>query len=95
MPFKIAKSYTGRPNIIVFSGAFHGRTMMTMAMTAKKAYAVGMGPFPDGVYRAEFPYLYRAPGDMNEAEAIEYYIQKLEQVLHRSFSGRICRRYRC
>ncbi|MGI6734340.1 MAG: aspartate aminotransferase family protein [Anaerovoracaceae bacterium] len=59
---KIAKSYTGRPNIIVFTGAFHGRTTLTMAMTAKKAYAVGMGPFPDGVYRAEFPYLYRAPG---------------------------------
>jgi len=43
---KIAKSVTGRPNIIVFSGAFHGRTMLTMAMTAKKAYAIGMGPFP-------------------------------------------------
>ena len=39
-----------------------------------------MGPFPDGVYRAEFPYLYRAPGNMTEAEAIDYYIEKLEQV---------------
>ena len=77
---KIAKSYTGRPNIIVFSGAFHGRTAMTMAMTAKKAYAIGMGPFPDGVYRTEFPYLYRTPGDMSEAEAIAYYVNKLEQV---------------
>lgn len=57
---KIAKAYTGRPNIIVFSGAFHGRTLLTMAMTAKKAYAVGMGPFPDGVYRAQFPNFYRA-----------------------------------
>lgn len=77
---KIAKSYTGRPNIIVFTGAFHGRTAMTMAMTAKKAYAVGMGPFPDGVYRTEYPYLYRAPGEMTEAEAIEYYVKKLQQV---------------
>jgi len=77
---KIAKSYTGRPNVIVFTGAFHGRTMMTMAMTAKKAYAVGMGPFPDGVYRAEFPYLYRAPGDLTEAEAIAYYVEKLERI---------------
>lgn len=76
---KIAKGFTGRPNIIVFSGAFHGRTMMTMAMTANKAYAIGMGPFPDGVYRAEFPYLYRAPGHLKEAEAIAYYIEKLEQ----------------
>lgn len=77
---KIAKAFTKRPNIIVFSGAFHGRTAMTMAMTAKKAYAVGMGPFPDGVYRAEFPYMYRKPEGMTEAEAIEYYIGKLEQV---------------
>ncbi len=77
---KIAKSYTGRPNIIVFTGAFHGRTTLTMAMTAKKAYAVGMGPFPDGIYRAEFPYLYRAPGEMTEEEAIQYYVEKLEQV---------------
>jgi len=77
---KIAKSYTGRPNIIVFTGAFHGRTMMTMAMTAKKAYAIGMGPFPDGIYRAEFPYLYRTPGDMTEKEAIAYYVAKLEQL---------------
>ena len=77
---KIAKSYTGRPNIIVFTGAFHGRTMMTMAMTAKKAYAVGMGPFPDGIYRAEFPYLYRAPGDLTEAEAIDYDVEKLQQI---------------
>jgi 4-aminobutyrate aminotransferase/(S)-3-amino-2-methylpropionate transaminase len=77
---KIAKSYTGRPNIIVFTGAFHGRTTLTMTMTAKKAYAVGMGPFPDGVYRAEFPYLYRTPGNMTEAEAVEYYLKKLDQV---------------
>lgn len=72
---KIAKAYTGRPNIIVFSGAFHGRTMLTMAMTSKKAYAIGMGPFPDGVYRAEFPYLYRAPKGYSEKEAIEYYLE--------------------
>ena len=77
---KIARSYTGRPNIIVFTGAFHGRTALTMTMTAKKAYAVGMGPFPDGVYRAEFPNLYRAPGGMSEEEAIKYYVEKLEQV---------------
>lgn len=77
---KIAKAFTGRPNIIVFSGAFHGRTMLTMAMTSKKAYALGMGPFPDGVYRAEFPYLYRAPGHMSEAEAIDYYVEKLNTV---------------
>lgn len=77
---KIAKSYTGRPNIIVFSGAFHGRTLLTASMTSKKAYANGIGPFPDGVYRAEFPYLYRAPRGFSRQEAIDYYIEKLEKV---------------
>ena len=42
---KVARNATGRPNIIVFTGAFHGRTSLTMTMTAKKSYAVGMGPF--------------------------------------------------
>lgn len=77
---KIARSYTGRPNIICFSGAFHGRTMLAMAMTANKAYSIGMGPFPDGVYRAEFPYLYRAPGHMSHDEAIAYYVKKINDV---------------
>lgn len=77
---KIAKSYTGRSNIIVFSGAFHGRTLMTMAMTSKKAYAVGMGPFPDGIYRAEFPYQYRAPEGIPVEKQIEYYISSIYKV---------------
>jgi 4-aminobutyrate aminotransferase/(S)-3-amino-2-methylpropionate transaminase len=77
---KIARGVTGRPNIIVFSGAFHGRTALTMTMTAKKAYATGMGPFPDGIYRAEFPYLYRRPIGMSEGDAIRYYVNKLEEV---------------
>jgi len=77
---KIAKSYTKRPNIIVFSGAFHGRTLLTASMTAKKSYAVGIGPFPDGIYRAEFPYLYRMPKGYTEEEAIAYYIKKIENV---------------
>lgn len=77
---KLAKAYTKRPNIIVFSGAFHGRTMLTMTMTSKKSYAVGMGPFPDGIYRAEFPYLYRKPSGMPEEETIPYYISKLNEV---------------
>ncbi len=76
---KVAREYTGRPNIIVFSGAFHGRTLLTAAMTAKKAYAVGAGPFPDGVYRAEFANLYRKPEGYTDGQAIDYYIGKLKQ----------------
>ncbi len=77
---KLAKAFTGRPNIIVFSGAFHGRTLLTMSMTSKKAYAVGMGPFPDGVFRAQFPYYYRKPIGMPQEKACEYYIESVKAV---------------
>lgn len=77
---KLAKAFTGRPNIIVFTGAFHGRTVLTMAMTSKKSYARGMGPFPDGIFRAEFPNMYRRPEGMTEEEAVDYYVKKLEEV---------------
>jgi 4-aminobutyrate aminotransferase/(S)-3-amino-2-methylpropionate transaminase len=77
---KIAKAYTGRNNIIVFSGAFHGRTMLTMAMTSKKAYAKGMGSLPGGIFRAEFPYLYRKPAGMSEADALDFYVDSIYKV---------------
>ncbi len=77
---KIAKAYTGRSNVVCFTGAFHGRTNLTMALTAKKAYALGMGPFPSGIYRAPYPYMYRAPKGYTEEEAIKYYLEGLYKV---------------
>lgn len=77
---KVAKAFTGRNSIIVFSGAFHGRTSLTMAMTSKKAYAKGMGPFPGGIYRAEFPYMYRRPAGINAENAIDFYIESIYKV---------------
>lgn len=84
---KVAKAFTKRPNIICFSGAFHGRTNLTMAMTSKKAYAKGLGPFPEGIYRAEYPYLYRKPVGMNEEEAINYYINSIYKVFEECSSA--------
>ena len=53
---KIARAYTGRPGIIAFSGAFHGRTMMGCALTGKVApYKIGFGPFPAEIYHVPFP----------------------------------------
>jgi 4-aminobutyrate aminotransferase len=53
---KIARAATGRPGLIAFSGAFHGRTMMGMALTGKvNPYKIGFGPFPSDVYHAPFP----------------------------------------
>jgi 4-aminobutyrate aminotransferase / (S)-3-amino-2-methylpropionate transaminase / 5-aminovalerate transaminase len=57
---KIARTAAGRPAVIVFDHAFHGRTSLTMAMTAKVVpYKQGFGPFPSEVYRAPAPYPYR------------------------------------
>lgn len=77
---KVARGYTKRPNIITFSGAFHGRTLLTMTMTAKKAYATDMGPLASGVYRATFPYFYRNPAEMTEEEAIAYYVKSITDI---------------
>jgi len=53
---KIARSATRRPGVIAFSGAFHGRTSMGMALTGKvDPYKIGFGPFPGEVYHAPFP----------------------------------------
>ena len=78
---KVARAYTGRPNIICFTGAFHGRTNMAMALTAKKSYSAGMGPFPSGIYRAEYPNLYRAPRGYSRQEAIDWYIDRFKALL--------------
>ncbi|WON76503.1 4-aminobutyrate--2-oxoglutarate transaminase [Serratia sp. UGAL515B_01] len=53
---KIARAYTGRPGLITFGGAFHGRTYMTMALTGKVApYKLGFGPFPGSVFHGQYP----------------------------------------
>ena len=53
---KIARAATGRAGVIAFSGAFHGRTMLGMALTGKvDPYKLGFGPFPGEVYHAPFP----------------------------------------
>jgi 4-aminobutyrate aminotransferase len=53
---KIARAATGRPGVVAFAGAFHGRTMMGMALTGKVApYKLGFGPFPGDVWHVPFP----------------------------------------
>jgi 4-aminobutyrate aminotransferase len=54
---KLARQATGRPNVVVFSGSFHGRTAQTMAMTTSKtSYRAGHQPLPAGVFVAPFPH---------------------------------------
>lgn len=53
---KIARAATGRSGVIAFTGGYHGRTMMTLALTGKVApYKTGFGPFPAEVFHARFP----------------------------------------
>ena len=53
---KIARAYTGRSGVIAFSGGFHGRTMMGLALTGKVVpYKTGFGPFPAEVFHAPYP----------------------------------------
>jgi 4-aminobutyrate aminotransferase len=56
---KIARAATGRAGVVVFDRAFHGRTSLTMAMTAKLVYKQGFGPLATDVYRAAAPYPFR------------------------------------
>jgi 4-aminobutyrate aminotransferase/4-aminobutyrate aminotransferase/(S)-3-amino-2-methylpropionate transaminase len=56
---KIARAATGRPGVVVFDRAFHGRTSLTMAMTAKLVYKDGFGPLATDVHRTVAPYPYR------------------------------------
>ncbi|WP_203830312.1 4-aminobutyrate--2-oxoglutarate transaminase [Actinoplanes palleronii] len=67
---KIARAHTGRDAVVVFDHAYHGRTNLTMAMTAKNMpYKHGFGPFAPEVYRAPGSYPYRDGGVDGRAAA--------------------------
>jgi 4-aminobutyrate aminotransferase / (S)-3-amino-2-methylpropionate transaminase / 5-aminovalerate transaminase len=59
---KLARLHTGRPGVVAYEGAFHGRTLLALTMTSKfHPYKTGMGPFSPEVYRAPYPNDYRGP----------------------------------
>jgi len=68
---KLAKQATKRPHVIVFSGSFHGRTHMTMAMTTSKTgYRAGHAPLPAGIFVAPYPDPLAADQDAEVARAL-------------------------
>lgn len=76
---KIARYATGRPAVIVFDNGFHGRTLLTMSMTAKvKPYKYRFGPYAPEIYRAPFPYPYRM--DMTPSQASDACIAELRRM---------------
>jgi len=77
---KIAKVATGRQNVIVFSGSFHGRTHATMALTTSKTiYRAGFAPLMAGVYVAPFPYAFQLK--MTDEQASQWALEQLEHLL--------------
>jgi 4-aminobutyrate aminotransferase / (S)-3-amino-2-methylpropionate transaminase / 5-aminovalerate transaminase len=77
---KIARAFTGRQAVVVFDHAYHGRTNLTMALTAKNVpYKNGFGPFAPEIYRMPMAYPYRWPGGADRCadEAFEQFVSQL------------------
>jgi len=77
---KLARHVTGKPNVIVFQGSFHGRTALTMALTTSKTiYRAGYQPLPAGVFVAPYPYAYRYGWSPEETE--DFCLREVELLL--------------
>jgi 4-aminobutyrate aminotransferase/(S)-3-amino-2-methylpropionate transaminase len=79
---KVARHYTKRPAVVVFEHAYHGRTNLTMALTAKNIpYKEGFGPFANEIYRMPFPYSYRWLGNTSTIteDALNEITHKIEK----------------
>src|SRR6202161_2124724 len=81
---KIARAYTKRPAIIAFEDAFHGRTIMTLALTSKThPYKAGFAPLPGEVYRVPFAYCYRCSYNLKYPSCDLYCARHLEDTFKR------------
>ena len=81
---KIARASTKRSGIIAFEDAFHGRTMMTLALTSKThPYKAGFAPFPGEVYRVPFAYCYRCSYNLKYPSCDLYCARHLEDTFKR------------
>ncbi|MDX6247206.1 MAG: 4-aminobutyrate aminotransferase / (S)-3-amino-2-methylpropionate transaminase / 5-aminovalerate [Kribbellaceae bacterium] len=77
---KIARAHTGRDAVVVFDHGYHGRTNLTMAMTAKNLpYKDGFGPFAPEVYRVPTSYPFREPVPITGAEAAARAVGAIEK----------------
>jgi 4-aminobutyrate aminotransferase len=77
---KLAKQVTGRPNVIVFQGSFHGRTHLTMAMTTSKTiYRAGHQPLVPGIFVAPYPYSFYYGWD--EQTTLDFCLSELNKLL--------------
>ncbi|CAH2602962.1 4-aminobutyrate aminotransferase PuuE [Rhodovastum atsumiense] len=69
---KIARIATGRPGVVAFTGAFHGRTLLTVALTGKVApYKLGVAPLPGEIYHVPFPDAYHGVSVEQSLQALD------------------------
>ncbi|HXY11242.1 MAG TPA: 4-aminobutyrate--2-oxoglutarate transaminase [Terriglobales bacterium] len=81
---KIARAHTRRGGIIAFEDAFHGRTLMTLALTSKThPYKAGFAPFPSDVHRIPYAYCYRCSYSLQYPECNLYCARHLEDTFKR------------
>jgi 4-aminobutyrate aminotransferase/(S)-3-amino-2-methylpropionate transaminase len=79
---KMARAYTGRPAIVTYEGAYHGRTLLTLSLTSKYAlFKKSFGPFAPEIYRVPYPYAYRCPHCRNEGACNLTCFEDLERAL--------------
>lgn len=75
----ISRSHTRRQGVVVFEGAYHGRTNLTLAMTSKfNLFKKGFGPFAPDVYRLPFPNLYRRPPGLGAEDWVDWHVSQLD-----------------
>jgi 4-aminobutyrate aminotransferase / (S)-3-amino-2-methylpropionate transaminase / 5-aminovalerate transaminase len=81
---KIARAHTGRPGVIAFEDAFHGRTMLSLALTSKThPYKAGFAPFPSEIYRIPYGYCYRCSYSLKYPSCDVYCARHLEDTFKR------------
>jgi len=81
---KIARAHTGRPGVIAFEDAFHGRTLMALALTSKThPYKAGFAPLPGDVYRIPYAYCYRCSYSLQYPSCDLFCARRLEDTFKR------------
>jgi 4-aminobutyrate aminotransferase / (S)-3-amino-2-methylpropionate transaminase / 5-aminovalerate transaminase len=78
----IAKYYTQRPGLVVFEGAYHGRTHLTLSLTSKYAlFKKGFGSMASDIHRLHAPNMYRVPDGMSALKYLDFCIRRLDEAL--------------
>ena len=81
---KLARYVTGRPGIIIFKGSFHGRTMLTTALTTSKLYyREKYEPLPSSIFTVPYPYVYRSHFKNDPDACVKYCLDELDDLFHR------------